>query len=135
MSNTVLFQLREHLPEIYDDLELFVNVLPLQEQSPAHPWGGFVININVSTSAHRDVGDKGVCAVFTFRRCEGGEIVFFEAGIVLESGDGDLVIFPSADLTHFNLHFQGLRSSLVLHSDRTGDDWGLNRNKWGQHVH
>jgi hypothetical protein len=56
--------------------------------------------------------------------------VLYEAGLVFESGHGDLIIFPSADITHFNLHFEGLRSSLVLHSDKTGDEWGLNRNRW-----
>jgi hypothetical protein len=33
-------------------------------------------------------------------------------------------------MTHFNLHFEGVRASLVLHSDKYGDQWVRDRNGW-----
>lgn len=118
------------MPDDYEELQLSCNFLPFCERSPAAPFSGFVLNFNVATAAHRDVGDKHFCAVFTFQQCVGGELGLYEPGIVLESRSGDLIIFQSCKVTHFNLHFQGIRASLVLHSDKTGDQWAENYNRW-----
>ena len=66
--------------------------------------------------------------VFTFRQCV-GELCLYEPGIVLESRDGDLVIFQSCRVT-FQLR---IRASLVLHSDKTGDQWA--ENHWNGAVY
>ena len=68
--------------------------------------------------------------MFTCQQCIGGELCLYEPGIVLESQAGDLVIFQSCKVTHFNLHFEGIRGSLVLHSDKTVDEWAENYNHW-----
>jgi hypothetical protein len=53
--NFFLFKLIERLPDIYQDLSIFADILPGNEASPVHPFGGFVLNINVITRAHCDV--------------------------------------------------------------------------------
>jgi hypothetical protein len=113
---------------------LYVSQLPLHSRSPAHPFGGFVINFDVSTAGHRDNGDDEFCAVITAQKCAGGEICLHEAGFILESCHGDIVIFPSSKITHFNLHFEGIRASLVLHSDKSGKRCAENFNNWADHV-
>ena len=118
------------MPQEYEELQLSCRVLPFCERSPAEPFTGFVLNLNVSTMAHRDFGDQHFCAVFTFQHCVGGELGLYEPGIVLESRMGDLVIFPSSKVTHFNLHFEGIRGSVVLHSDKAMDQWLESYNCW-----
>lgn len=58
------------------------------------------------------------CSYFTF------------SGFVFLLKPWDILIFPSCDITHFNLDFEGVRLSLVLHSDKYGDRWVINRNGW-----
>ncbi|TFK58157.1 hypothetical protein BDN72DRAFT_740048, partial [Pluteus cervinus] len=94
-----------HLPAEYKKLQEYANVLPGNELAPAHPFAGFVINLNVATDLHRDWGDESICVVTVASDCEGGELVLVELGIVLELKHGDMVVFPSSKITHFNQHF------------------------------
>ena len=126
-------QLIERLPEIYQDLSIFADVLPGNEASPVHPFGGFVLNINVVTRAHCDVKDLHVCLVLVIGQHTGGELCLVEPGLVLRLRNGDMALFPSGCITHFNLHYKGIRSSLVLHSDGAGKAWADNRNHWIGH--
>jgi hypothetical protein len=93
-----------------------------------------VLNFCVSTDGHRDHIDKKICIVIPFGEWEGGEICLYELGLVIKLKAGDILVFPSCDITHFNLHFSGLRGSLVLHSDREGDNWVENRNGWSSYM-
>jgi len=74
-----------------------------------------------------------LCAVLaiTDNAAEGGDLCFMEPGIRLELRSGDLVVFPSHRLSHFNLHYKGERVSLVFHTDAAGLQWALTRNNWG----
>jgi hypothetical protein len=47
---------------------------------------------------------------------------------------GDVVIFPSGHITHFNLDYEGTRCSLVMFMDKQGDEWVKNRNGWAHHM-
>ena len=98
--------------------------------SPTYPFGGFVLNINVATQAHRDPKDLGLCLVLTIGQYSGGELCLYEPGLVMRLRDGDMVLFCSGGITHFNLHYEGTRASLVLHSDYAGKGWAENRNHW-----
>ena len=79
--------------------------------------------MNVLTLIHRDWNDKDLCIVIPVSDCEGGDLALMELGIVLELNNGDMVIFRSGELSHFNLHYRGKQSSMVLHSDCSGDAW------------
>ncbi|KJA24319.1 hypothetical protein HYPSUDRAFT_136399 [Hypholoma sublateritium FD-334 SS-4] len=127
-------QLRALLPETYAALSLFVEVLPCSDVTPIYPFGGFVININVTTRIHRDHGDHDICLVISISDCLGGELCLFEPGIVLDLRSGYSVIFASAAISHFNLHYKGIRASIVLHSDRGGMDWVVDRNGWAHNI-
>lgn len=85
--------------------------------------------MGVGTDGHRDAGDKTFCVVIPWGDWENGDLCLFEAGLVFAMKPWDVIIFPSCHITHFNLHFDGLRCSLVLHSDRAGDDW-KDHNGW-----
>ena len=68
--------------------------------------------------------------VLTISECEGGALVLHESGIVVETGNGDSVCFPSVTQTHYNLDFWGLRGSLVFHTDKDLQRWFKNMNGW-----
>jgi hypothetical protein len=119
---------------VYDELDLYCEMLPFNASSPCHPFSGIVLNFCVSTDGHRDYMDKKICVVIPFGNWEGGEICLYELGLVIKLKAGDILIFPSCDITHFNLHFSGLRGSLVLHSDRQSDYWVENYNGWRKHI-
>ncbi|KAJ7272360.1 hypothetical protein C8J57DRAFT_1507215 [Mycena rebaudengoi] len=126
----VEFHIKKLLPDDYETIKVYVSRLPLNERSHAHPFGGFVVNIAVATRGHRDAGDKLFCVVIPFGRWTGGELCLFEPGFVFRLRPWDIILFPSCDITHFNLDFQGVRLSLVLHSDKHGDHWVVDGNGW-----
>ena len=111
------------LPDDYDILSQYVDMLPCNDTSPVYPFTGFVLNINVTTLAHRDPEDERLCLLLIISDCEGGELCFLEPGFVFALKLGDVIVFPSTKLTHFNTHFSGYRVSLVLHSDKHFRRW------------
>ncbi|KAJ6529564.1 hypothetical protein DFH09DRAFT_1093976 [Mycena vulgaris] len=126
--------LKHYLPDQYDEIHIYAESLPLGASSPAYPFGGFVININACSWAHRDEGDKIMCFIVAAGKCKGGQLCLYETGFSFDLQVGDVLAFPSCDLTHFNCHFKGLRTTLVLHLDRQGDSWVRDCNGWGSHV-
>ncbi|TFK62691.1 hypothetical protein BDN72DRAFT_737059, partial [Pluteus cervinus] len=98
-------QLRDLLPEEHGILTEYVESLPLAMESPAYPFLGFALNLCVATSAHKDRNDKAICAVIPFGEWTGGELCLYEPGLVFDIKPGDIFIFPSAKVTHFNLDF------------------------------
>lgn len=114
---------------------MYADVLPGKESSPIYPFTSMVINLNVCTRAHRDCKDMDICVVIALGDFKGGELCLFEPGIVLELCPGDVIIFPSLRITHFNLHYIGKRASVVLNSDRDGEQWVENRNGWMDKFH
>ncbi|KAJ7665586.1 hypothetical protein B0H17DRAFT_951389 [Mycena rosella] len=125
---------KAYLPDDYDEIRIYAEALPLGASSPAYPFGGFVVNISACSWAHRDEGDKLMCFVIPAGRFKGGQLCLFETGFCFDLHVGDVLAFPSCDLTHFNQHYQGLRTTLVLHSDRQGDAWIRDCNGWSAHV-
>lgn len=128
-------QIRVLFPDIVKILETVVDILPLGDSTSLHPFTSFVINFNVSTLVHRDYKDKEVCIVFQFSNCKGGELVLVEPGIVIRLRHGDGVIFRSAEISHFNLHYSGERVSMVFHTDNSMDDWARDRNSWIHNIY
>ncbi|KAI0057701.1 hypothetical protein BV25DRAFT_1811966, partial [Artomyces pyxidatus] len=124
-----------HLPDIYSELCVYVDHLPQAAYSPVYPFGGFVINVSACTRAYCGNKDDTICVVAAFGDWEGGELCLYEPGLVFKMRPGDILIFPSGRLTHFNLHFTGMRGSLVLSTDRSSRQWVQNRNGWGAHLH
>ncbi|KAJ7281087.1 hypothetical protein C8J57DRAFT_960887, partial [Mycena rebaudengoi] len=70
--------IKKLLPDEYEKITVYVSRLPMHERSHAHPFGGFVVNISVSTRGHRDAGDKLFCVVIPFGSWIGGELCLFE---------------------------------------------------------
>lgn len=82
-----------------------------------------MININACCKAHRDRQDLQFCLIIPVGTFAGGDLVLMETGLVLGLSQGDIVIFRSCDITHLNLHYQGKRASIVLHSDKAMGRW------------
>ncbi|KAF8646079.1 hypothetical protein AX16_007402, partial [Volvariella volvacea WC 439] len=123
-------QIKSLLPDIFQQLKVWPDSLPLGERSPVYPFGGFVLNFNTCTRIHRDHSDDKICTVIPITMCEGGELCFFELGLVLKVETGDMAAFKSADISHFNLPYQGKRASLVSHSDAASKGWIKDANGW-----
>ena len=122
------------LPSEYLTVKAFVDVLPLNHYPTSYPFGSFVVNIQALTGPHKDAWDDTFCVVIPFGLWTKGQLVLYEAGIVLELVVGDVAIFPSYQITHFNLAYEGIRCSLVFFSDRHGRDWVRFRNGWDGHM-
>jgi hypothetical protein len=122
--------MRHHLPDETEEISMFVKLLPFSEYLGIEPFTGLVFNVGVCTVGHRDTLDQKWCVVIPFCDFKGGALVLHEVGLVLEARAGDVIIFPSCDITHFNLHFEGMRVSLVLHVDKHGQRWVVKRNEW-----
>jgi predicted 2-oxoglutarate/Fe(II)-dependent dioxygenase YbiX len=123
------------LPDSYGTLSFLVEALPNGDWSPVHPFSGFVLNMNVCTRIHRDWGDEDICLVLVLSDCSGGELCLKEPGVVLKLATGDVVLFKSSEISHFNLHYNGKRASLVFHTDRAARSWAKDRNGWQHNVY
>jgi hypothetical protein len=126
--------LEKYVPGIHQHLTAICEVLPMNAQSASSPFPGFVLNLQVSTSAHVDSADDGICVVVPFGKYEGGELVLRDAGLVFDLRQGDIFFFPSFAITHFNLHFKGFRGSVVFHADNQFKSWVESRNGWKNFI-
>ena len=126
--------IKKHLPHVHDILSIFCDILPLNGRPCTYPFPGCVINLQVATQGHIDIGDDTICVVIPFGEFEGGELVLHEAGLIIDMKEGDILIFPSYRLTHYNMHFKGIRGSVVMHSDKEGKKWVKDRNGWRYHM-
>lgn len=135
-ADILILQLRDTLPKEYKILDQYVDCLPGDSLSPAYPFGGFVLNFNVSTSVHRDWNDLEFCMVLVISSedCKGGDLCFEELGLAIELKNGDGVLFQSSKLTHFNTAFEGERCSVVFHTDKSGLGWVFGRNNWSDSI-
>ncbi|KZP09663.1 hypothetical protein FIBSPDRAFT_759671, partial [Athelia psychrophila] len=66
--------IEHHLPEVYKELEIHCEYLPLHANSPGHPFTSMVVNLCACTKGHRDHGDKTWCTTFTIGDFQGLEI-------------------------------------------------------------
>ncbi|KAJ7587073.1 hypothetical protein C8J56DRAFT_890976 [Mycena floridula] len=112
----------------YDELEITVQELPFDTSSAARPFTGYIININVTTDGHLDINDRDLCVVVPFAEWKGGQIVFYQLGLVVDLGPLDIIIFPSNRITHFNLRHWGKRGSVVASTDKGFDAWVKDKN-------
>lgn len=65
---------------------------------------------------------------------DGGELCLMEPGLVLPLRGADSIVFLSSALTHFNLHYNGERGSIVLHTDKAMSKWTEGRNGWASNT-
>ncbi|KLO10039.1 hypothetical protein SCHPADRAFT_536579 [Schizopora paradoxa] len=113
--------------DVYKSLEIVAETLPLHSALPFYPFTGMAFNVSVSTTGHRDTMDLSVCAVLALGDWKGGHLCLHELGLALDLQCGDLVIFRSDILTHFNLPHYGTRYSVVLSTDKGLQTWARDR--------
>ena len=93
-----------------------------------------MLNIRCRTDGHKDAADRSLCAVIPFGHFKGGQLVLYEPRLVLDIKPGTIVVFPSHGITHFNLDFNGVRGSVVLHTDANAKKWIENSNGWKEFL-
>ncbi|TFK78851.1 hypothetical protein K466DRAFT_465040, partial [Polyporus arcularius HHB13444] len=91
------------LPGLVLEIRGFAEELPGQERSPSYPFSGFVLNLNACTKVHRDAKDLHACLVMAFGKYWGGELGLVEPGLLVDLQAGDMVVFQSQKVSHFNL--------------------------------
>ena len=129
-------EIQRLLPQEFRDLSLDAESLPGNVHPIAYPFLSVVVNLNVTTLGHRDSKDKGFCVVIAIGDFENGELCLYEPGLVVPLRPGHFIIFPSARITHFNIHYSGCRASIVLHTDGEIDKWTHGqRNGWEDNVY
>ena len=118
------------LPENVAKLKITLEVLPCFYTFSIYPFSGYVVNLNVSMRAHRDLQDKKICLIIIISSedCIGGELCLVEPGLVLRLYNSDTIVFASAMLTHFNTHYISRRVSLVFQTNKRLDSWIKDRN-------
>ena len=126
--------IQKYLPQEFESLRIYCDVLPLYEKPSTYHFAGFVLNLQVSTLGHIDGGDDTICVVIPFGTFIGGELGLHEAGLLFGLQPGDIIIFPSYWFSHFNMHFKGVQGSLVMHSDKEGKRWAKTRNDWASKM-
>ncbi|KIY43172.1 hypothetical protein FISHEDRAFT_54036, partial [Fistulina hepatica ATCC 64428] len=128
--------LRTNCPQEFEEICIFAGVLPCNTNSPVYPFGGFVLNFNISTKIHRDHMDvRTGCGVLVIGVHKGGHLCLLEPGIVIGAWNGDFIFFLSRNITHFNLHYSGKRASIVFHTDIDSSKWVEGRNGWDNNVY
>lgn len=125
-------QLEDHLPEESTILSRYTDSLPCEDRPLCEPFAGMVYNLNVATGIHRDWGDDSICFIVVVTDCpaQDGCLVLKEPGLVVELLNGDGFAFKSAEITHLNFDFNGLRASMVFHSDKQARIWVVGKNGW-----
>ncbi|KDQ52147.1 hypothetical protein JAAARDRAFT_139235 [Jaapia argillacea MUCL 33604] len=122
--------IQRFFPKDFKTLSEYCELLPLDDMSPVYPMSSLVLNLDVATNGHRDSKDIGVCVVVAWAPHKRGELCVKEIGVVIRTRPVASVIFCSDFLTHFNLHFEGKRGSVVLHADGAFEQWKRDRNGW-----
>ena len=92
------------------------------------------MNLNAVTVAHRDANDKHICVVMAIGDFQGADLCLVEPGLRVPISSGDIFVFRSAEVTHFNLAYKGVRHSIVLHTDAAYDAWHKQKNFWAEHI-
>lgn len=124
------YKVQTYLPQEYKKLCEYTENLPLDDPPPSPPFAGLVYNINVVTGIHRDWNDDSICFVLVISKCEGGDLLLVEPGLVIELENGDGIAFRSAEITHLNMETKGYRASIVFHSDIHSKAWNKDFNGW-----
>lgn len=121
--------MRSDLADHFDveDLEA-PEMLPYAEGVPLYPFTGMVVNGDALTNAHRDESDGSYCLVMWVCDCEGGELVLDELRQVMQLHTGDFTVFWSSEIMHFNMHYKGIRGSLVFHTNKDMRHWVKDHN-------
>ncbi|KAJ7433155.1 hypothetical protein B0H11DRAFT_1939738 [Mycena galericulata] len=93
LFNWMSAALERHHPGKFTILEIVADALPYHQSSPAHPFTGFVLNLNIVTAVHRDKKDLvKFCGVIDIGDHSGGELCLLEPGLVIALRHGDMIL-------------------------------------------
>jgi len=100
----------------------------------SYPLSNFIPNLGAETDGHIDPMDDSLCVAIPFGEWDFGGLCLSHLGLALELHAGDLVLFPSDQITHFSMWVSGLRGSIVLSTNKTLRGWMNGGNYWGNYI-
>lgn len=79
-------------------------------------WSMACLNYNFGIGAHKDNRDyfPGICCVIVFGLFTGGQLCFPEDDLMIQTVDGSMVLFFSAQNLHMVNKYSGVRNSVTL---------------------
>lgn len=116
----VMFMVKTHYPKFAALQKEVEKTLPDYLKFLGIFFSGVALNFGCMTHMHKDGTDllEGFCLVISFGKFEGGELCFAEPMIMMPFGCGEMIIFRSALLSHFNKLYKGIRNSIVFFTER-----------------
>lgn len=116
--------MKRFYPEKYKKMiEGYASCLPFMTVNPFHPFTSCTVNVNARSGPHKDLNDAfKSCNTANFGFFSGGELVLWECGLIIRTGVLELITFYSALILHANLDYDGFRGSLVLHTEKEGEN-------------
>jgi hypothetical protein len=94
------------------------------------PFSSVAVNWNARTGIHFDYGDFGLCVVIALGDFQGGHLCLRGVNIAVELKRGEVLVFDSNVVPHFNLSKEGARHSLVFYMDKSLKKWLEVGNGW-----
>jgi hypothetical protein len=119
--------LGQYAPGVFKQFQRYPLNEPCQRFCGA--WCACVVNDGAqdpsATRAHRDVKEAqyGYSCIFSCGDFEGGALILYELGIVVEMGPGDMVMFPDCVVTHSNESAKGHRISIITFTQENVYDY------------
>lgn len=113
-----MYQIKTHLPEVYEDLHFVYSLLPAGADTAASflsPYTNIAINHQIASNAHADK-DYLYTSTIVIGEHEGGAFVMPDAQLIFSMG-GWVVYIMDASQIHFNLPFRGVRISLSVYTE------------------
>ncbi|RPA72983.1 hypothetical protein BJ508DRAFT_314248 [Ascobolus immersus RN42] len=118
----ILKRMDEKLYEEYSSIEL----PPFVDKTLFWPFCMLAINRNCFSLPHKDLNDlaRGFCFLLCWGDFKGGDVTFAELRLKIPLQKGQLLVFRSALLTHWNQPvYEGVRHSMVLFTPSRMFNW------------
>lgn len=111
-------------PELFEKYNM-LELPPMLDKTLFWPFCMLALNRNCTSLPHKDLNDlsQGFCFLLCWGDFTGAEMTFRELGLKIPFKRGQILIFRSSLLTHWNQIAHGIRHSMVLFTPARMFDW------------
>jgi hypothetical protein len=125
-------QFRHHCRGEYDYILSNVRGLEMTDL-PLWPFSGVAFNWYAHSKVHMDGGDGPYAVLTVSGNFKGGYVCLAGLNLSFELRPGEVIIFNSRRVPHFNLSYEGERHSFVFYTQHLLDAWVADGNGWDGH--